>query len=83
MESRSFRCSLLRDELIGGSLVPLLTDYRLPIPWLNAHYADTPHMPLKTRLFLERISERYRTEIPWERRLQEHVGDIIPALDET
>lgn len=73
----------VEEELISGSLVPLLTDFPLPMPWLMAHFADTPHMPLKTRLFLDRIRERYRHEIPWERRLQEKLGDIIPELSET
>ncbi len=72
----------IEDELISGSLIPLLADYPLPMPWLRAHIANSPHTPLKTRMFLERISQRYRDEIPWEKRLQEHLGDLLPPFNE-
>ena len=73
----------IEEELINGSLIPILTGYPLPMPWLLAHFADTPHLPLKTRLFLDRISQRYRNDVPWERRLQEHLGGVIPVLHES
>ncbi len=73
----------IEEELIKGSLIPILAGYPLPMPWLRAHFADTPHLPLKTRLFLDRISQRYRKNVPWEQRLQEHLSGVIPVLHET
>jgi DNA-binding transcriptional LysR family regulator len=58
------------DELLRGELIPVLPGYDPPSVTLSAYYRRSTHLPLKTRLFLDFLVERYKGIPPWELALQ-------------
>lgn len=64
----------VENELADGSLVALLTDYKLEEYQLVAYYPQSRHVPLKVRLFLEFLAEKYSPTPPWEKSL----SNILP-----
>lgn len=55
----------IRDELIDGSLVPLLTAFRpAPIP-VFAVYPSRRHLSAKVRVFVDFLAERFAGTAPW------------------
>ncbi|MDB1123415.1 substrate binding domain-containing protein [Vibrio algarum] len=57
----------IRDEVLSGKLVPILTD--LKIPYYNPFYAVYPHrdMSMRTRLFLDAVRNSIGEDTPcWE-----------------
>jgi len=59
----------VEDELTKGKLVPILTDWKCRGFSLVGYYPRTQYVPLKTRLFLDFVMERYSSVTPWEKRL--------------
>jgi DNA-binding transcriptional LysR family regulator len=57
------------EELAAGSLVPLLTEYRLPPLDLLAIYPETLRRAVKVKLFLDFITQRFSGEMDWDRAL--------------
>jgi DNA-binding transcriptional LysR family regulator len=55
------------EELASGSLVPLLTDYRMPPLNLMAIYPETLRRAIKVKLFLDFITQRFSGEMKWDR----------------
>lgn len=67
----------IEKELTEGTLVPVLEAYCVEELWLNAYYPKARHLPLKTRLFLEFLKQRYGAEPPWEKRLSKVLGPTL------
>jgi DNA-binding transcriptional LysR family regulator len=57
------------EELANGSLVPLLTEYRLPPLNLLAIYPETLRRAVKVKLFLDFITQHFSGEMEWDRAL--------------
>ena len=61
------------DDLVTGTLVPILADYELPSFKLMAIYPVTHRQALKVKLFVEFISARFAGEPEWDRALSKIV----------
>ncbi|MEM6641161.1 MAG: LysR family transcriptional regulator [Pseudomonadota bacterium] len=59
----------IEDELISGELVPVLPGLRVQSATLSAFFRQTPFVPMKVRIFLNFLRQRYGDFPPWERRL--------------
>ena len=60
---------MVEKELTKGVLIPILTDWKYPEFTMAAYYAKSDYVPLKTRLFLDFVMERYHSMLPWEKQL--------------
>lgn len=58
------------DELRSGLLLSVLPDFSVPQVVLSAFYRRSPLLPLKVRMFLNFLIERYKDLPPWERALR-------------
>ncbi|NNE34671.1 MAG: LysR family transcriptional regulator [Rhodothermales bacterium] len=61
----------VEDKLISGELVPVLPQHRIQSIPLVACYRRTPFTPMKIRILLNYLRQRYGAFPPWERRLIE------------
>jgi DNA-binding transcriptional LysR family regulator len=61
---------LVGDELRAGRLLQLLPDYQLRQLKLHANYPHRRHVPLKLRLFLDYLAEKFGPEPYWDQGLQ-------------
>jgi DNA-binding transcriptional LysR family regulator len=60
---------LVGDDLRAGTLVQVLREF-LPTPLgLYAVYPDRRHLPLRTRAFVDFLSQRFDNTPPWDRDL--------------
>ncbi|NIO40704.1 MAG: LysR family transcriptional regulator [Burkholderiales bacterium] len=59
----------VEDKLLSGELVPVLPQYRIRSIELEARYRRTPFVPMKIRILLNFLKQRYGDFPPWERRL--------------
>jgi DNA-binding transcriptional LysR family regulator len=55
------------EELVNGTLVPLLADYQLPPLDLLAIYPETLRKSVKVSLFLDFIKQHFSGEMEWDR----------------
>ena len=62
------------DELRKGLLVNVLPEFAVPEVVLSAFYRRSPHLPLKVRMFLHFLIERYKDLPPWERAITDSTG---------
>jgi DNA-binding transcriptional LysR family regulator len=58
------------EDLMNGSLVPLLTRYELPALNLMALYASTQRRAVKVKLFVDFVLKRFAGEPQWDRALR-------------
>ena len=56
-------------QLASGEFVPVLPQYRVETLTISAWYRKTPFTPMKIRIFLNFLRQRYGTFPPWEQRL--------------
>jgi len=56
---------LMADELARGQLVRLLPDYRPVELVINAVYANRSHLPVKIRIFLDMLADRFTQYREW------------------
>ena len=56
-------------QLASGELVPVLPQYRVQKLTISAWYRKTPFTPMKIRILLNFLRQRYGEFPPWERRL--------------
>lgn len=59
----------IEKELVAGELVPVLPKLRIKSANLSAYFRKTPFVPMKIRIFLNFLSQRYGDFPPWEQRL--------------
>ncbi|MEM9171198.1 MAG: LysR family transcriptional regulator [Pseudomonadota bacterium] len=58
-------------RLLSGELVPVCPEHRIDSIGLDAWYRRTPFIPMKIRILLNFLRQRYGDFPPWERRLLE------------
>lgn len=58
-------------QLTSGELVPVLPQYRIEKLTISAWYRKTPFTPMKIRILLNFLRQRYGDFPPWEKRLLE------------
>ncbi|MBW8183538.1 LysR family transcriptional regulator [Shewanella nanhaiensis] len=59
---------IVGQDIAEGKLIPLLTDYQLPMQTFYAVFPERQHLPAKVRVFLDFILERLGGEQPyWDR----------------
>lgn len=51
---------IVYDDLLAGTLVPVLDDWELPRLTINIAFQTRAHMPAKDRVFIEALVERFR-----------------------
>ena len=61
----------VEDRLLSGELVALLPQHRIQSIPLAARYRRTPFIPMKIRILLNFLRQRYGEFPPWEKRLIE------------
>ena len=66
----------IEDRLLSGELVPVLPGHRIQTLSLVAWYRRTPYIPMKIRILLNFLRQRYGDFPPWEKR----VLDAMPEL---
>ena len=62
------------EDLLSGALVPLLTDFELPLLELLAIYPTTHRGTVKVKLFVDFIRDRFSGLPDWDRALQGVAG---------
>lgn len=59
----------VEDLLLSGELVPLFPEYRIQSISLDAWYRRSAFVPMKVRILLNFLKQRYGEFPPWEKRL--------------
>ncbi len=67
-------------KLASGELVPVLPQYRVERLTISAWYRKTPFTPMKIRIFLNFLRQRYGTFPPWEQRLLKTNPELVDIL---
>ncbi len=70
----------MEDELASGEMVPILPQYRVRRATLSAYFRKTPFVPMKIRIFLNFLRQKYSSFPPWERRLLELRPELAGQL---
>ena len=70
----------IKDEIISGEFIPILTDYRIKNPRLCAYYRKSSFVPMKARIFLNMLMQKYSTNPPWESTLLKNKPELSFAL---
>ena len=71
----------IEEELMSGQLVPVLTDYRVQSPTLSAYHHRSSFVPMKVRILINFLRNKYGEWPPWEQRLLKSCPDLSVALD--
>jgi DNA-binding transcriptional LysR family regulator len=50
---------IVHEDIVAGRLVPVLTDWRLPLLTINVAYQCRRHQPAKIRAFTQHLIERF------------------------
>jgi len=50
---------IIHEDIVAGRLVPVLTDWRLPMLTINLAYQSRRHQPAKIRAFTEHLIDRF------------------------
>ena len=67
-------------KLLSGELVPLFPEYRIKSISLDASYRRTPFIPMKIRILLNFLTQRYGDFPPWEQRLLKAMPELSENL---
>ncbi|MBT8083836.1 MAG: LysR family transcriptional regulator [Woeseia sp.] len=67
-------------QLTSGELVPVLPQHRIQSASLDAWYRRTPFIPMKIRILLNYLKQRYGDFPPWEKRLLESMPELRAIL---
>lgn len=59
----------IEKELAAGKLIPILPNYRVKGTKLTAYFRKSPFVPMKIRIFLNFLRQKYGENPPWEQRL--------------
>ena len=59
----------IEEELASGALVPVLPQLRIQTLVISAYYRKSPFVPMKIRIFLNFLRQKYGDFPPWEQRL--------------
>ena len=67
-------------RLLNGELIPVMPQHRIQSISLDARYRRTPFIPMKIRILLNFLKQRYGDFPPWERRLLKAMPELQPNL---
>lgn len=67
-------------KLASGELVPVLAQHRIQRLTIAAWYRKTPFTPMKIRIFLNFLRQRYGTFPPWEERVLQSNPELASVL---
>ena len=70
----------IEKELATGELVPVLPSLRIKSAKLSAYFRKAPFVPMKIRIFLNFLRQRYGDFPPWEQRLIEAKPELSSLL---
>lgn len=70
----------MEKEIISGEFVPILTEFEAEGISLSAYFPRSPFVPMKLRLFLQYLDERYGAVPPWETRILAARPELAVAL---
>ena len=70
----------IEKELTSGKLVPILPQYRIEGTKLTAYYRKSQFVPLKIRIFLNFLRQKYGQYPPWEQRLVKECPELAENL---
>ena len=70
----------IEKELAAGELVPVLPRLRIKSVNLSAYFRKAPFVPMKIRIFLNFLGQRYGDFPPWEQRLIEAKPELSGLL---
>ena len=67
-------------ELSAGTLVPVLPAFKLECPQLSAFYRRSAYVPMKVRIFINFLRQKYGDVPVWERRIVEQCPALAGVL---
>jgi len=70
----------IEKELVSGKLIPILPDFKIPSAQLCAFYKRSPFVPMKVRIFINFLKQKYGNIPSWERRIIEKRPELAFAL---
>ncbi len=70
----------VEEKLASGELVAVLLQHRVEKLTIAAWYRKTPFTPMKIRILLNFLRQRYGDFPPWERRLAESMPELRANL---
>ena len=59
----------IEQELISGQLVPILPNLTVSSAVIYAYYRKSSFVPMKVRIFINSLRNKYGSFPPWEKRL--------------
>ncbi|MBU3002959.1 LysR family transcriptional regulator [Paraglaciecola arctica] len=73
----------IEKELLSGNLVPVLPNYRIQGAQLSAYYRRSSFVPMKVRIFINFLRQKYGDFPLWEQRILEKLPELSPTLGST
>lgn len=70
----------IEEELASGKLIPILPNYRVKGTKLTAYFRKSPFVPMKIRIFLNFLRQKYGENPPWEQRLIKQCPELSASL---
>lgn len=70
----------VEEKLASGAIVPVLPEFRVQKLSIAAWFRKTPFTPMKIRILLNFLRQRYGDFPPWERRLAESMPELRANL---
>lgn len=70
----------VEEKLASGELIPLLPQHRIEKLTIAAWYRKTPFTPMKIRILVNFLRQRYGDFPPWERRLAKSMPELRDNL---
>ena len=70
----------VEEKLLSGEIVPVLPEHRIQSASLDAWYRRTPFIPMKIRILLNFLKQRYGDFPPWEKRILKSMPELRTVL---
>lgn len=70
----------IEKELVSGQLIPVLPKLEIRCVQLSAYYRRSAFVPMKVRIFINFMRQRYGAIPPWEKRIAEHCPELSHIL---
>lgn len=70
----------IEEELVSGKLVAVLPKLEVNCVQLSAYYRRSSFVPMKVRIFINFLRQRYGATPPWEQRIIQHCPELAKVL---
>ncbi|MEM7082975.1 MAG: LysR family transcriptional regulator [Pseudomonadota bacterium] len=70
----------IEEQLANGLLIPIFPEHRIQGAVLAAHYRKSQYVPMKIRIFVNFLRQKYGEVPPWERRLLKRLPELSSIL---